>query len=568
MMKKTLALMSLFLPSAMWAQAPAPTAPKAAAAAPPKAAAQAPASPLESFAQEILRQSRSDKAGALARLKALAADPATTQPQLSLIGALYVQLDQPQEALAVLKPLADSNEAEPAVLYNAGRASLILGQVDEGRIYLTRSLLKEPNSPAARDLGMLTARDGRVVEAYSMLRPWALQNPSDGDARLMAANLAVQLERADDAAQLLAGLPENDPAIRLLDGKVKILKKDGPGAVALLQPLLANHPQGMELEVRRSLAEANLLAGKPAEAIKLIDGKAEGHPSLVLLLARAQRQAGNAAAAAATLKPMADKLPETAETIGDPRPAAGIALEYASLLADSGHAAEAIPFYQKATRYVPRSPEAWKALSRALDAAGRKAEAQQALAQAAEAAKPPVRPAPGAPGQGTAQQAGGAQQPAEAPLSEGLQNAMKLMSEGQGEQALTTVRQEIAVSKDPRARMLENRILLALKRPDEALKAADEALAGAPNDPDYLYLRGASEMSLQRLSSAEQDFRKALQLQPRHLAAMNDLAVLLMQVRKDAEARKLLEQVLKINPEDKIAAANLEQLKARPAGKP
>lgn len=562
-MKKTLALLSLFLPSAVWAQAPAP---KAAAPA-PKAAAQAPASPLEALAQQTLAMARGgDKAGALAKLKALAADPATTQPQLSLVGALYLQLDQPQEALAVLKPLADGDDAEPAVLYNAGRAALLTGQVDEARIYLTRSVLKQPSSPAARDLGMLTARDGRVVEAYSMLRPWALHNPEDGDARLMAANLALQLERADDAAQLLAGMPANDPAIRLLNGKVKILKKDGPGAVALLKPLLANHPQGMDLEVRRSLAEADLLAGQPAEAAQLLTGKTEGHPALALLLARAQRQAGNAAAATATLKPLADKLPENADAIGDPRPAAGIALEYAALLEGSGHAAEAVPFYQKATRYYPRNPDAWKALAHALDATGRKAEAQQALAQAAEAAKPPTRPAPGA--SASAPPAAAPGRPAEPPLSEGLQNALRLVSQGQTEQALTAVRQEIAVSKDPRARMLENRLLLSLKRPEEALKAADAALAADPNNPDYVYLRGASEMSLQRLSSAEQDFRKALQLQPRHLAAMNDLAVLLIQVHKEPEARKLLEQVLQINPDDKIAAANLEQVKAKLEGRP
>jgi tetratricopeptide (TPR) repeat protein len=565
-MRKILLLLTLSLPLAASAQTPAPK-PAAPRPAAPKPAAQAPASPLEALAQEVLALARAgNKAGALARLKTLAADPATTQPQLSLVGALYLQLDQPAEALAVLKPLADGDDAEPAVLYNAGRAALLTGQVDEARIYLTRSVLKQPDSPAARDLGMLTARDGRVVEAYSMLRPWALHNPGDGDARLMAANLALQLERADDAAQLLAGMPAKDPAIQLLNGKVKILKKDGPGAVALLKPLLANHPQGMDLEVRRSLAEADLLAGQPAEAVQLLTGKTEGHPALALLLARAQRQGGNAAAATATLKPLADKLPENADAIGDPRPAAGIALEYAALLEGSGRAAEAVPFYEKATRYYPRNPDAWKAFAHALDATGRKADAQKALAQATEAAKPPSRPA-AAGASASAAAPAAPNRPAEPPLSEGLQNAVRLMGEGQTEQALTAVRQELAVSKDPRARMLENRLLLSLKRPEEALKAADAALATDPKNPDYIYLRGASEMSLQRLSSAEQDFRKALQLQPRHLPAMNDLAVLLMQVHKEPEARKLLEQVLQINPDDRMAAANLEQVKAKLEGR-
>jgi Flp pilus assembly protein TadD len=517
--------------------------------------------PLEKSLQEAVKLvTEHHTAAAVDKLRAIQKDPAVTPPMLSLIGALYVQLDKPQEALAVLKPLADPEDAEPAVLYNAGQAALLAGQVDLGKVYLTRSVIKEPASPATRELGMLTARQGHLVEAYSMLRPWVLRKPSDIEARLVACNLAVQLERGDDAIQLLSGLPDSDPAIRLLRGKALVLKKDGPGAVALLKPLLTSHPQGMDLEVRRSLAEAQLLAGQPAEAIKLIDGKTAGRPALVLLLARAQRKAGNAAAATATLKPLADKLPANADAIGDPRPAAGIAMEYGALLVDAGKPAEAVPFYQKSTGYYPRNPETWKGLARALDAAGRKPEAQKALAQAAEVAKPPARPtaaaAPGTPNPATAAPAAAA----EPPLSPGLQKAIELMGQGKPEPALAAVRQEAAISKDPRARMLEVRLLLSLKRPEEALKAAEAALAAAPNSPDYLYLRGASQMALQHLSSAEQDFRKTLLLQPRHLPAMDDLAVLLLRTNKKDEARKLLQQVLQINPQDKVAAANLERL--------
>jgi tetratricopeptide (TPR) repeat protein len=514
------------------------------------AAQQPPA--LDPRVQEAIDLAAAGKAAeALAKLQALPKE-LVTSPVQSLVGALFLQVDKPQEALTALKPLADAEDAEPAVLYNAGRAALLLGQVDEGRTYLTRSVMKQPASPAARDLGLLTAREGRVVEAYSMLRPWALRNPKDADARLMAASLALQLERPDDAAGLLAGLPEDEPALRLLRGKILVQRKDGPGAAALLRPLLADHPPGMDLEVRRTLAEAELLAGRPSDAIRLIEGRTAGHPSLVLLLARALRQSGASAGALTVLKALADQLPEDASTLGDPRPAAGIATEYAALLLAGGRAQEAVPFLEKAARYHPQNPETWRSLARALEAAGRKEEARQALAQAEQAAKPPERPA--------AEPA--ATPPAEAPMSEGLQNAVRLMSQGLFEQALTAVRQEIGISKDPRARMLEVRLLLQLRRPEEALQAAETALQADAANPDYLYLRGAAQMSLQRWAAAEQDLRKTLQLAPRHTAALNDLAVLLMNLDKTDEARSLLEQVLKINPQDRTAAANLERLKS------
>jgi Flp pilus assembly protein TadD len=519
--------------------------------------AQAPAAapPSDQRVQEAIALAKAGKsAEAVQKLEALPKE-LVTPPVQSLIGALYLQVNKPEEALKALQPLADTEGAEAAVLYNAGRAALLLGRVDEARTYLTRSVFKQPASPAARDLGFITARDGRVVEAYSMLRPWALRNPEDVEARVMAASLALQLERPDDAAQLIAGLPENEPALQLLRGKILVQKKDGPGAVKLLQPLLANHPEGMDLEVRRNLAEAELLAGHPSETIKLLQGRTDAHPTLALLLAKALRQSGASAAAALALKPLADALPADASGLGDPRPAAGIAMEYGGLLVDAGKAQEAVPFLEKATRYHPQNPEAWKGLARALDAAGRKEDARQALAQAEKAAKPPEKPAAPAP-------AAAAAAPAEAPLSDALQNALRLAAQGQLEPALGAVRQEIGISKDPRARMLEVRLLLQLRRPDDAFKAVEAALQTDPDNPDYLYLRGAVEMAQQRWATAEQDLRKTLQLAPQHTAAMNDLAVLLMNLNKKTEARGLLEQVLKINPQDKTAAANLERLKA------
>ncbi|HYO16069.1 MAG TPA: tetratricopeptide repeat protein [Thermoanaerobaculia bacterium] len=534
--------------------------------------AAAPTSGTDAAVQEALKLTQAgDVGGAIQKLETLRKSPPVNPRVLSLLGALYLQADKPQEALAVLKPLADAEDADPAVLYNAGRAALLVEQVGLGREYLKRSISKEPASPAARDLGILLSRQGRGVEAYSMLRPWALRNPADIDARLLAASLAVQLERPDDAEQLLQGMPEDDPALQLLRGRIRVLRGDGPGALELLKPVLANHPASVDLEVRRAAAEAYLLAGQPAEAIKLLEGKTGGVPSLVLLTARAQRQAGDAQAAMATLQPLADKLPEDPNTVPDPRPAAGIAMEYGSLLAASGRTAEAVGFYEKATRFHPQSRDAWTGLAQALTASGRKDEAQQAAARAEELAKAaaaprPARPStpaleePAAPGQ--VAPSGAAAAPTAPALSANLQEAVRLMSEGQNDAALAAVQREIEASpSDLQARALQVRLLLVLQRSPEALQAAEAALALQPENADLVYQRGAVQMATRNLAAAEADLRRALQLAPRHTAAMNDLAVLLISQKKTDEARKLLEEVLRLNPQDRTAAANLEQIK-------
>jgi predicted Zn-dependent protease len=334
---------------------------------------------------------------AIAKLEALRGDPACPPRALSLLGILYVKVNRPQDALAVLRPLAEPATAEPAVLYNAGLAALAERDLPHAQGYFTRAVLQQPASPASRELGLIYAHQGQVVEAYSLLRPWSLRNPTDGAARLTAVTLALQLERPADAEQLIAGMDPNDPGIALMHGKILVQKGDGKGAVALLAPLMAHHPEGMELEVRRTLAEANLLAGQPAPAVELLKGRVDNHPAVALVLARAQHKAGDLLGGLVTLRPFSDQLPPDAKGLGDPRLPAAIAVEYGGLLVDAGRSQEAVAVLEKATHILPQSQAAWQTLSQAYGAAGRRGESQAAAAKAEALAKsalaPPAPPA-------------------------------------------------------------------------------------------------------------------------------------------------------------------------------
>ncbi|HEV3076223.1 MAG TPA: tetratricopeptide repeat protein [Thermoanaerobaculia bacterium] len=339
---------------------------------------------------------------AIAKLEALRREPACPPRAVALLGALYLKVNRPKEALAVLRPLAAPADAQPAVLYNAGLAALAVHDVPAADGYLVRAVRQQPGSPATRELGLLRAHQGRVVEAYSMLRPWSLRNPKDGEALLTAAAVALQLDRPEEAEQLIAGMPQDDPGIVLLRGKILVQKGDGKGAVALLTPLLAHHPQGMEPEVRRTLAEGYVAAGQPKPAVDLLKDRVAGHPAVALVLAVAQHKSGDVLGALVTLRPFADQLPADAKGLGDPRPATGIAIEYGRLLVDAGRSQEAVTVLEKATHILPQSLEAWQSLSQAYGAAGRRADSQAAAARAEALKKaalvPPAPQKPPPPG--------------------------------------------------------------------------------------------------------------------------------------------------------------------------
>jgi predicted Zn-dependent protease len=367
--------------------APPPAAPPP-AATPPAApgAAAGPATGSQAAEARLSEAGNLAAAGkfkeAIAKLEALRREPGCPPRAVALLGALYLKVNRPKEALEVLRPLAAPADAQPAVLYNAGLAAVALHDVPAAEGYLVRAVRQQAGSPATRELGLLRAHQGRVVEAYSMLRPWSLRNPKDGEVLLTAAALALQLERPEEAEQLIAGMPQDDPGIVLLRGKVLVQKGDGKGAVALLTPLLAHHPQGMEPELRRTLAEGYLAAGQPKPAVDLLKDRVAGHPAVALVLALAQHRSGDVLGALVTLRPFADQLPADAKGLGDPRPATGIAIEYGRLLVDAGRSQEAVAVLEKATHILPQSLEAWQSLSQAYGAAGRRAESQAAAAKA------------------------------------------------------------------------------------------------------------------------------------------------------------------------------------------
>ncbi len=528
---------------------------------PPPAAAAPAADPetLEALARAQERFEAGDLAGAIASLEPLRHRPQPSLPALSLLGAFYVEVGRHADALALLAPLAEAPDANPAVLYNASRAAAAAGQPDAARRFLERAAAIVPVSPAGRDLGLALLREGRDAEAFALLRPWAVYRPEDLETVVGASLLALRLGRSAEAETLLEGAPAGDPNVVLLRAKLLLGKGDPRGAVALLEPLKERHPPAIAADFRRVLADAYLAAGQTAEAVALLERADLADPAVVLLLAEAHYQRGETDRALVLLEPLAApirdrRVPPKRE---DARQLDGaLARAYGRVLVAAGRAAEAVPVLARAVELRPQDLEAWQSYGQALASTGRRDEAAAALqrfSELTEAAKTA--------GAGAA--AGGSP----VPENPRLREALHLLAIGHREKALEIARAEMAASaQDLWPRVLVVRILLLMNEPAEALTVAQETLRLAPDHPDAVYQRGAVQMALLNREEAERDFRRALELAPEHVAAMNDLAVLLMLRGADAEARALLERVLALRPDDLMASRNLQKLKERAAG--
>ncbi|MEE8526889.1 MAG: tetratricopeptide repeat protein [Thermoanaerobaculia bacterium] len=513
--------------------------------------------------EELLRQvvaqaEGGDVAGAIDRLETERRTGTAPAPLLALLGALMLECGRAEEAFEILEPLAADADADPAVLFNTGRAALALRRIEAGERYLERSVERIPMSPAARELGLLWGLQGRYFDAYRLLRPWALQVAEDTEARLAAVVCALKLRRPAEAEELLADLPQDRPRVRLLWAELLLQKDDPRGALATLAPLTESPPPELELDLRRALGEAYLLTGRSAEAVEQLRGVDSPDPTLHLLLAQAQYQNGDSAASAQTLESFADRAvatPPEEWSVEDRRTAASIVLEYGRALVSSGKAAAAVDFLHRATELSPWNKQSWQQLGQALAASGRREEAKAALAEFQRLAA-----AEATPGERSAR----LDLDTRDPTGRTVREARLWLARGQAERALELVRKERQlVPNDLRPHFMEVQALLFLERFEEALQAADRALALAPHNPDAVYQRGAVLMVAGSAEEAELELRRALELSPGHTAAMNDLAVLLLSQNRLEEGRRLLERVLVLRPDDAVAKDHLERVEEK-----
>ncbi|MDX1643989.1 MAG: tetratricopeptide repeat protein [Thermoanaerobaculia bacterium] len=318
---------------------------------------------------------------AIQTLEQRASEDGLPAPALGLLGALYLDVDRPERALAVLQPLAERPEASTLVLVSAARAAFALGDVDATEGWMGRAAEIAPESEAARRFGLYLGQHGRFAEAYRILSAYVEGQPEDSAAALALATAALKIGLPARAATALERVPADDPGAILLRGELALRRGAPHRARELLERAWGSHPPELDADLRRLLAESYLATGEAAAARRLLEAAPIADPSTAVLLSRALYQTGEIEAAAEALEPWLGTVHQL--STGSPPAQVALAVEVAT---EYGHALVALDRAQEAAALLriavglePRAAAAWNVLGHALIAMGSMEEAREAI---------------------------------------------------------------------------------------------------------------------------------------------------------------------------------------------
>lgn len=130
--------------------------------------------------------------------------------------------------------------------------------------------------------------------------------------------------------------------------------------------------------------------------------------------------------------------------------------------------------------------------------------------------------------------------------------------EGRFREAAARYRELLAI--DPRqvgARLGLARALDEAEQPEAAIAALGEAIDLAPDQTEFLVIRGSILGRLRRFEEAEADFRRVLKLHPAHAPALHELGLLFLRKGLAAPAAEMFQRSLTLQPDRPAAYLHL-----------
>lgn len=114
--------------------------------------------------------------------------------------------------------------------------------------------------------------------------------------------------------------------------------------------------------------------------------------------------------------------------------------------------------------------------------------------------------------------------------------------------------------------LLGREILVLIKKNRflDALKKIDQGIDKDPNNHHFYYLRGATQIFLQRTDDALMDLGEAAYLNPQHIPTMHALAYIFLKKEDYEGAFNKWISILEFSPKDKLAKKHLNRFKKKP----
>jgi cellulose synthase operon protein C len=171
--------------------------------------------------------------------------PGAIQAQ-RLLAATYLKMNSPERALQIVQPLVDKNVEDPSILALAGEAALKLNDPVKAAIYFEKASKLDPNDPSKRTgLALAKMASGDQAVAFN-----ELEQAVEIDSKNYQADIALimgrvkekQYDKALEAVTRLEKKLEKSPLPYNLRGMVLLAKGDNPASRTAFQKALDLDP--------------------------------------------------------------------------------------------------------------------------------------------------------------------------------------------------------------------------------------------------------------------------------------------------------------------------------------
>ena len=476
-------------------------------------------------------------------------------PRLRL-GAMRMQQNNPQAALAAIEPIAASSE--PLVIELLSNIYLKLGRGQDALNAFKRLDATAKDRPdVKRNLGVLEIRTGSVDQGIKDLMQISAKNPGDLSIADPLINALVQSKRFGEAlavADRVGKDPAQKTASLIYRGGILFSQHDNAGAEAAFNKAIAGDPKS----TAALSARAGFLASmqRPDEALRdfrsvvAIDGK--NVPALLQISRIAERQGDDRTVRAmlnqaimaqpGNLTPRFTlinylngqrKFSEAQAAVGEvlrlqPNNTDALAVMGRIQLSQQQNK-EAVTTYRRLVSLMPTAPGPQVLLGNALSISGDRAGANRALETAAKLAPTSVE-------------------------IRGAQINFQF-NQGNNDAALAAARSFQSANPGSAADMLLATSLDRVKRPDEAIAVLDKSFSQRPNAGILLQL--TRRLQARNPARAESLLSGWLAKNPADTAVRLDLANLMMERQDTVQAVGQFEAILKQDPNNVVALNNL-----------